>query len=366
MGRDIRFCTADDGAKLAYAAVGKGPPLVWAAHWLSHLEFSWQSPVWRHWTEEFAKDHTFIHYDERGNGLSDWQVADLSLEAFVRDLEAVVDALALDRFPLIGSSKGGPTAIAYAVRHPERVSHLVLLGAYAKGIRRRGTTAEIEQREAMITLMRQGWAQDNPAYRQMFTMRFLPDGTLEELHALNDLQPLACSVDNAVRIERVMGEIDIVDLLPQVAVPTLVLHCRDDGSIPFEQGRLIASRIPGARFVELEGRNHILLPRNPAWSRFVAEVRDFLKIRSFLAPPDGSMPKPKALPLDDLTPRERAILEGIAGGLDNADIARSLGLSEKTVRNHITRVFDKIQVQHRYEAIVRARDAGLGSRPAGR
>jgi pimeloyl-ACP methyl ester carboxylesterase/DNA-binding SARP family transcriptional activator len=273
---EVRFCSTCDGVRLAYASVGEGPPLVWAAHWLSHLEISWQSPVWRHWTEEFAQDHAFAHYDERGNGLSDWEVADLSLEGFVHDLEAVVDALALDRFALIGSSKGGATAIAYAARHPERVSRLVLYGTLAQGYRWWGDAAEIERRDAMGILIRRGWAQDNPAFRQMMTTRFLPDATLDELRSFNDLQRHSSSGENAFRVQQVMSEVNLVDLLPRITAPTLVLHCSDDASVPFEQGRLIANRIPGARFVTLDSRNHILLPRDPAWSRFVAEVRSFL------------------------------------------------------------------------------------------
>ena len=272
---EVRFCKTSDDVRIAYASVGDGPPLVWAAHWLSHLEFSWESPIWRHWTEEFAKDHSFVHYDERGNGLSDWDNPTFSIDAFVRDLEAVVDALGLDRFALIGSSKGGPTAMAYAARHPERVSRLVLYGAFAQGWRVRGDSAEIERREAIITLTRQGW--DNPAFRQILTSLFLPDATLEEMGWVNDLQRLSTSAENAARLLRSNGEINVLDLLPGIAAPTLVLHCRDDAAAPLEQGRLIASRIPRARFVALESRNHVLLPRDPAWPVFVSEVRRFLR-----------------------------------------------------------------------------------------
>ncbi len=252
--------------------------MVWAAHWLSHLAFSWESPIWRHWTEEFAKDYAFVHYDERGNGLSDWDnPAAFSVDAFVRDLEAVVDTLGLERFALIGSSKGAPTAMAYAARHPERVSHLILYGAFAQGWRVWGNSAEIERREAIITLTRQGWAQDNPAFRQILTSLLLPDATVEEMGWFNDLQRISASAENAARVQQSSGEANVLDLLPGIVAPTLVLHCRGDAAMPFEQGRLIASRIPRARFVALDSRNHILLPRDPAWTTFVSEVRRFLR-----------------------------------------------------------------------------------------
>jgi pimeloyl-ACP methyl ester carboxylesterase/DNA-binding SARP family transcriptional activator len=272
----VQFCTTSDGVRIAYATVGNGPPLVRAAHWLGHLEFERHSPVWRHWTAEFSREHTFIRYDERGSGLSDWDVAEMSLEGFVRDLEAVVDALGLGRFPLIGSSKGGPTAIAYAARHPERVSHLILLGTYAQGWGKRGAASEIARGEATLTLMRIGWTQDNPAYRRIFATRFMPDAGPEQFEWFDELQRVTSTADNAVRLQRAIGDTDIVELLPQVRVPTLVLHLRNDSSVPFDQGRLLASRIPGARFVVLEGRNHIIMPHEPAWQHFVAELRGFL------------------------------------------------------------------------------------------
>jgi pimeloyl-ACP methyl ester carboxylesterase/DNA-binding SARP family transcriptional activator len=274
---EVQFCRTSDDVRIAYACVGDGPPVVWAAHWLSHLAFSWESPIWRHWTEEFAKDHAFVHYDERGNGLSDWGNPEFSVDAFVRDLEAVVDALGLDRFALLGSSKGGSTAITYAARHPERVSHLVLYGTFAQGWRIQANGANIEFREAMITLIRQGWAQDNPAIRQILTSLLLPDATLEEMSWFNDLQRLSASAENAARLLQSLGEINILDLLPGIAAPTLVLHCRDDASVSYEEGRLIASRIPRAKLVALESRNHLLLPRDPAWAAFVSEVRQFLR-----------------------------------------------------------------------------------------
>ncbi len=176
--QQIRFTTASDGVSICYATVGEGPPLVKAANWLSHLEFDWRSPVWRHWWQELSKDHQLVRYDQRGIGLSDWAVEDLSFDAQVNDLEIVVDALGLDRFPLLGISQGGPVAIAYAVRHPERVSHLILYGAFTRGRDLRDSSpSDVEEREALHTLMRLGWGRDNPAYRQIFATRFVPGAT---------------------------------------------------------------------------------------------------------------------------------------------------------------------------------------------
>ena len=276
MQQEIRFCTAPDGAQIAYATVGRGPPLVKAANWLNHLEYDWQSPVWRHLLHGLARNHRLIRYDERGNGLSDWEVEDISFEAFVSDLETVVDAVGIERFPLLGISHGVAVSIAYAVRHPERVSRLILYGGYAKGRRKRGSQASSEEAAALETLMRQGWGQENPAFRQMFTSLFMPGATSEQAQSFNDLQRITTSPENAVRIRRTIDEIEVSDLLPQVAVPTLVLHCRDDAVSPFDLGRRMAATIPGARFVALEGRNHMMLEDEPAWPRFLNEVERFL------------------------------------------------------------------------------------------
>ncbi len=276
MDQQIHFCTTHDGVQIAYALVGQGPPLLKAANWLSHLEWDWQSPIWRHLLREFSRDHTFVRYDERGNGLSDWNVADLSFNAWVEDLESVVAAAKLDRFPLLGISQGGAVAIAYAVRHPEKVSHLILYGAYARGWITRDSPEEIEQRQAQLTLVRLGWGQDNPAFRQLWTSLYAPDATPEQAQSFNDLQRISTSPENAVKLLTEMGRIDVVDLLPQVKVPTLVLHCRDEAGVPFEEGRKLAGTIPGARFVPLEGRNHLLLEGAPSWGTFVKEIRRFL------------------------------------------------------------------------------------------
>jgi pimeloyl-ACP methyl ester carboxylesterase/DNA-binding winged helix-turn-helix (wHTH) protein len=275
--QQVHFCTAPDGVRIAYADVGRGPPLIKAANWLSHLEYDWQSPVWTRLLHALAENHRLIRYDARGNGLSDWEVADISFEAFVSDLESVVEATGLQRFPLLGMSQGCAVSVAYAVRHPERVSHLVLYGGYARGKRRRGSPRDIEQSNALLTLMRQGWGQENPAFRQIFTSLFIPGGTAEQMQWFNDLQRITTSPENAVRIRQAVDDIDVSELLPQVKAPALVLHCRNDAVHPFDEGRRLAAGIQGARFVALEGSNHVILAGDPAWPRFIEEISNFLR-----------------------------------------------------------------------------------------
>jgi pimeloyl-ACP methyl ester carboxylesterase len=274
--QEVRYCVTSDSIRLAYASVGEGPPLVKTANWLSHLEFDWESPVWRHMLRELCREHRLVRYDERGLGLSDWSTDVLSLDRFVEDLETVVEASVEGRFALLGVSQGATAAVAYAVRHPDRLTHLILYGGYASGWRVRNDPAEIERREAMLTLMRQGWGQANPAFRQMFTSLFIPGGSDAEMRWLNDLQRVSTSPDHAIRRSIATSTIDVSSLLPKVAVPTLVMHCRDDAVVPFHAGMELAKSIPGARFRALEGKNHLLLENEPAWPQFAAEVRRFL------------------------------------------------------------------------------------------
>ena len=274
--QQVRFCLSPDGVRIAHAAVGSGPPLVRTGHWLTHLEYDWESPIWSVFIDQLAAEHRLIRYDARGNGLSDWDVPDISLDAFVRDLETVVDANGLDRFPLLGMSQGAAVSIVYAVRHPERVRHLVILGGFARGPRMRGSPDEVATSDAVLTLIRQGWGQENPAFRQLFTSLFIPGGTPEQIRWYNDLQRKTTSPENAYRMRAVIDRIDVADLLNQVRAPTLVLHCRDDARVPFDEGRRLAAGIAGARFVALDGRNHILVEGEPAWDRFFKELHGFL------------------------------------------------------------------------------------------
>ena len=279
MEQHLHYCTTPDGVYLAYATIGHGPPLVKAANWLSHLEYDWHSPVWRHWLEALAESHELIRYDERGCGLSDWDVADFTLEAWVQDLEAVVDAAGVERFPLLGISQGGPIAITYAVRHPERVSHLILYGSYVRGKLNRNLSPKgLEEVEMLGNLIRLGWGQESPAFRQVFSTMFIPEGTPEQWSWFNELQQVSASPENAFRIYEGFNHIDVSDLAQQVRAPTLILHAREDGRIPIHEGRLMASLIPEARFVALDSKNHVLLQNEPAWGHFLQEVRGFLGV----------------------------------------------------------------------------------------
>jgi pimeloyl-ACP methyl ester carboxylesterase len=277
MDQDIQFCTTSDNVSIAFAKVGSGPPLVKAANWMNHLELDWNSPVWQHLLTEFSRDMELIRYDERGTGLSDRNVADFSLDAFVSDLESIVDTLGLDRFPLLGISQGGTVAIAYAKRHPERVSHLILYGAFAIGWKKSGLDqSALDKRLAELTLIRQGWHSKNPAIRKLWTTLAIPEGRPDECDSFNELQRESVSAETAARIFEAIGDLDVSAMVPNLDLPVLVLHSRGDSMVPFEEGRRLASMIPGAKFVSLDSRNHLLLHHEPAWRVFVSEVRRFI------------------------------------------------------------------------------------------
>ena len=350
----IRFCTSSDGTRIAFAVAGQGTPLVKAPHWLTHLEYESRSPLWKPWIGALSSAHRLLRMDSRACGLSDTDVSELSFEAYVRDLEAVVDAAGFTQpFALFGHSQGAAIATAYAVRHPERVSHLVILGGYARGVKYRGLSPErLGEFEALLQLVQVGWGRDDGLYRQMFAMQFIPGGTLEQINSMSELQRAASTADNAVRILRSFSSIDVREDAPRVRCPTLLLHARGDRRVPFEEGRLLAGLIPGARFVPLETDNHILLPQELAYGQFFAEIEAFL-------PCDAG--KAARREFASLTPREAEILDRIARGHDNARIAAELQLSEKTVRNNITHIFDKLGVAGRSQAIVLAREHGLGT-----
>lgn len=276
--QEVRYCSAPDGVRLAYAKVGSGPPLVRSAHWLGHLEYDWELPIARYRLLDLAKAFTLVRYDARGNGLSDWDVGEISFDAWVSDMETVVDAAGLDRFPLLGLSQGCAVSIAYAAKHPDRVSCLILYGGFAVGHNRRPNLTEVDRERwaAMKTLMKLGWGSDDPTFRQMFTSQMMPTATREQAEAFNELQRLSASPDCAVRYLDTVSGFDVRHLLPLVRAPTLVMHVRHDVRIPIALGREIAAGIPNARFVALPGKNHIMLEQDPGGAQFSNELKSFV------------------------------------------------------------------------------------------
>jgi pimeloyl-ACP methyl ester carboxylesterase/DNA-binding CsgD family transcriptional regulator len=358
MNQQIRFCTTSDNVKIAYAISGDGPPLAMCAPWLTHLEHQWKSLAWRPWLEAFSKGHTLLRYDSRGCGLSDREVDDVSFESWTRDFEAVVDAAGFERCALLGTCQGGPTAIEYAARHPQRVTRMVLYGTYARGRSKRvNTPQQVEKGKVLLEMTKLGWGDENHAFLQAWASQFQPGGTLEHLRSWSEQQRASTTPDMAVRLMESGWNIEVTQAARRIQCPVLCIAADRDVVTPIDEARLLAGLIPDCRFVQVDTVNHMPLADEPAWQRIVEEAQSFLAEPA--AAPAAASARRK-LPLAELTPQERNVLEGIARGQDNAEIAQSLGLSEKTVRNHITRVFDKIGVEQRYQAIILAREAGLG------
>ena len=348
----IRYLRTPDGVRLAWADAGAGPVMVKAANWLTHLEYEWESPVWRHWIRFFSDHFRFVRYDERGCGMTDLKVGDLSLERWVEDLEGVIEAAnPQEPFALLGISQGGPICVAYAVKHPERVSHLVLYGAYARGAFRRGDPDRESFYRAMIELVRLEWGSDNPTFRQVFTSRFIPGGTDEQLGWFNELCRKTLTPEIAAHLLESRGALEVTELLGKVRTPTLILHARGDVVAPIAEGHILAAGIPGAQFVELDSKNHILLENEPAWGRFCEEVLEFTGLKREAGNENHAF--------DSLSSREREVLALITQGLGNAQIADRLSISEKTVRNHVSNLFDKLGVWTRAQAIVFALERGF-------
>lgn len=332
--QDVRFCRSADGTRLAYAVHGSGPPLLLDTCWLSHLEFDWESPVWRHFLLALGRIATVVRYDERGYGMSDRDVTDFGLDARVADLEAIADAAGLDRFALLGMSQGGPAAITYAIRHPRRVSRLVLYGTFAARVR------DPEMESAFLQMIKVGWARPDSTFRRVFTSLMIPGASEEQAGWLDALQRHATTADNAIRARRGRWPDDVRELLPEVTVPTLVVHARRDRMIDFEEGRACAAGIPDSRLVSLDSDNHITLPDEPAWPVFLDELGGFLapdRVGAAASRPD----------LRSLTDRELDVLRLVGQGRDNTEVARDLALSVRTVERHLTSVYTKLGVSGR-------------------
>lgn len=346
----LRFCTSADGTRIAFATSGSGPALVRAGHSFSHLEYEWDCAAWRPLLDQLSERYTLIRYDMRGTGLSDRDDVAFSFDRYVEDLEAVVNAVGLMTFAMLGMTGGGALAVSYAVRHPQEVSHLVLFGAYLQGRMARSRTDEQrEETSLVLRLIELGWGQDNPTFQQLFTYQFFPDATAEQLRGFNDLMRCSATSTEAAALLRAWYHADISDVASRVKARTLVLHANGDMRIPFDQGRALAATIPGARLVTLESRNHILLEHEPAWTVLMKELHGFLAtdVANAIAVDDP----PVAARFDGLTAKEQSVLLLLRQGLETADIARRLGIREKTLRNHLSTIYSKLGVAGRAQAM---------------
>ena len=352
--QQIRFCASRDGTRIAYGMCGDGPPLVWVAHFVHHLNFDWESPVWRPWISALAKRHTLIRYDFRGTGLSDRTGVEFTFEKLVEDFEAVVCASGVRNFSLLAMSGGARVVLPFAVQNPDRVDRLVLYGTSPAGpLTAKAPPERVENMQVQLKAFELGWPQDTPGFGTFLTSLHIPDASAEQARSFNGLLRLTTSAENGVALLRTLVESDMQDLLPNLRCPTLVFHSRQSAVLPFDEGRKVAALIPDARFVPLESRNHILLSTEPAWKQFVYELDEFLSSGSH----DSAI-----YSFDELTAREREVLELLAHGLSNADICVQLKISDKTVRNHVSIVLGKLGAHSRAQAVAVARDAGFGRR----
>lgn len=340
--QDIKFCRSADGVGIAYAVHGSGPPLLLDSCWLSHLQFDWQSPVWRHYLDELGKISTVIRFDERGHGLSDRNVTDHSLEMRLADLEAVADHAGLDRFAMLAMAQGGPVSVEYAAKHPDRLSRLIFYGTYA-GALANASPEDIEMDDAFQALIKVGWERPTPEFRRVFTTMMIPDATEEQMRWLDELQRMATTADTAVLARTQRRQADVRHLLPELDLPTMVIHSLGDRMNTFEDARFLAAHIRGARLVALESKNHIVLEDEPAWPVFLEEVTGFLAGDRTVDPARPSGPDPAAL----LSAREIDVLTLAAEGCDNDVIAARLSLSIRTVERHLQNIYAKLGLQGR-------------------
>ncbi|MGD9920515.1 MAG: alpha/beta fold hydrolase [Pseudorhodoplanes sp.] len=348
----IRFCRSADGTRIAYASFGEGPPLLWVGHFARHLELDWHNPVWSAWLSWLGRRHSVFRYDLRGCGLSDRDVPDISLERLAEDFEAVVDAAGLGRFIFFGTAGNVAPAVRYAGRYPDRIERLVLWGCHTRGrLCRSRSPDEDREAEARLEAFQLGWTTRSSAFAGFFAAMHAPDAPPEYNRSLSELLRATTSPQVAVGIIRSYWRLDLRAALQLVQCPTLILHANGDPIVPFEEGRLAASLVPGARFVPIDSGNHILVDPEPGWRPFTSAVDEFLP---------ASLPPAAAL--GSLTQRERQVLDAIARGQGNQEIAGELGITAKTVRNHVSTIFDKLQVGSRAQAVIMARDHGLGRR----
>lgn len=347
---EVRFFESHDGARIAYAAAGDGPPVILLPSWLTHLEFQRRSVAWQPFLSALTRRYRLIRYDPRGCGLSDRSISGLRLDTWVQDLDALVNHLRLRDFSLIGVCQGGAVAIEFTARHPGLVSNLVLYGTYARGRDKRSDIPlEPEKAKVMLDMMRIGWGDEDHAFATAFAKQFQPEGTADHLRSWCELQRRAATPEAAVEMTRLMFAIDIRNALAVIGCPTLVAHANRDAVVPLEEGHLLARSIPRARFLELDSPNHFMRADEPAWSEFVDALYAFLPA-----------PAHQSGEWADLTAREREILDLVARGLDNQEISRALTISDKTVRNHVSHIMGVLRMKNRPQLIVAAREAGYG------
>lgn len=274
--QQIGFCTAPDGVQIAYATVGQGPAVFKAPNWLNHLEYDWSSHIWGPVLQEISANNTLVRFDQRGNGLSDWEVGEISETAMQDDMDAVGAAAGLGRFSMLAISQGCAIALRYAIRHPEKIRCIVMLAGFARGALKRGSDQQNALHAATTEIIRTGWGDPNPAYRHMFTENFIPDASPAQKAGFDELQRVASSAQNAARINDMNASVDVTDLARQLRVPVLVMHCEGDKRVPLEEGRRLAALIPGARFLTLPGNNHAIVPGTPAYDLFIREFHRFV------------------------------------------------------------------------------------------
>ena len=274
--QEIRYCSSKDHTIIGYAKVGNGPSLLKAPNFMSSLEHDWRSPIWTHLYRFLAEDHTLVRFDQRGNGSSDLDPLEITFNSFVEDMEAVVNESKIDKFPILGVSQGCAVSIAYAIRNPNKVSHLILIGGFARGKGQRGDPSYEEKSKMEQTMILSGWEDENPAFRQFFTTSMIPEGSKEQMDSFNNIMKIATSAENAAKISRVNDQINVSDILSKLEIPTIIFHCTDDARVPISEGKFMAANIKNSKFVPIRSKNHVLLETEHGWNLFKEEVTKFL------------------------------------------------------------------------------------------
>ena len=272
----VKFCRSKDGTSIAHAVSGGGYPLLFAGSWMTHLDMDWDSPAYGDYIKHLSRRFQVIRYDQRGNGLSQWSDVDISFERMIDDMEVVIETYGYEKVAILGMSQGASVAIAYALRQPDRVSHLVLNGGYARGRKQRGNDAEHEESEALVSLIRHSWGNENPAVRQILTSLFMPEASQAQVQWFNDFQKLCGPGENIAQFRALFDDMNVTRLLPKITLPTLVLHSDRDSVAPLSEGKILASQIQGASFVQLNSPNHMLFESESDFGKMIENIDKFI------------------------------------------------------------------------------------------